>query len=74
MSLALDAINRASVTGLTREGVVRALFATRDRDGVLGRYSIDANGDTTLGRYGLYRPSAAGGLRFVRVLDSGTAR
>jgi branched-chain amino acid transport system substrate-binding protein len=74
MALALDAINRASATGLTREGVVAALFATRERDGVVGHYSIDAQGDTTLGRFGLYRASAAGGLRFVRVLDGGPAR
>jgi branched-chain amino acid transport system substrate-binding protein len=74
MALAIDAINRAAPTGLTREGVVGALFGTRDRDGVLGRYSIDRNGDSTLGRFGLYRASAAGGLRFDRVLDSGPGR
>jgi branched-chain amino acid transport system substrate-binding protein len=74
MALALDAINRAAQAGLTREGVVSALFGTRDRDGVLGRYSIDRNGDSTLGRFGLYRASAAGSLRFDRVLDSGPGR
>jgi branched-chain amino acid transport system substrate-binding protein len=74
MALALDAINRAAPAGLTREHVVSALFATHTRAGVMGSYSIDADGDTTLGRFGLYRASAAGGLRFVRVLDGGPAR
>jgi branched-chain amino acid transport system substrate-binding protein len=74
VALALDAINLAAPAGLTREHVVSALFATRAREGVIGSYSIDADGDTTLGRFGLYRASAAGGLRFVRVLDGGPAR
>ena len=53
MSLALDAINR-SKTG-TKEDIVKALFATKDRDSVLGTYSIDENGDTTLTDYGVYK-------------------
>jgi branched-chain amino acid transport system substrate-binding protein len=28
--------------------ILKALFATKDRKGVLGTYSIDENGDTTL--------------------------
>ena len=52
MSLALDAIER-SQTG-KREDIVKALFATKDRDSVLGNYSIDENGDTTLTDYGVY--------------------
>jgi len=31
---------------------VRAARATRDRDGVIGRYSIDADGHTTATAYG----------------------
>jgi branched-chain amino acid transport system substrate-binding protein len=53
MSLALDAIAR-SKTG-TKEDIVKALFATKDRDSVLGTYSIDENGDTTLTDYGVYK-------------------
>ena len=53
MSLVLDAIER-SQTG-KREDVVKALFATEDRDSPLGMYSIDDNGDTTLTDYGVYK-------------------
>jgi branched-chain amino acid transport system substrate-binding protein len=52
MQLALDAIKRSG-TG-SREDVLKALFATKDRQSVLGTYSIDANGDTTLTDYGVY--------------------
>ncbi len=52
MSLALDAIERSG-TG-TREDIVKALFATKDRESPLGTYSIDENGDTTLTDYGVY--------------------
>src|SRR4051794_28363175 len=52
MKLALDAIQR-SKTG-EKADIVKALFATKDRDSVLGKYSIDKNGDTTLTDYGAY--------------------
>jgi branched-chain amino acid transport system substrate-binding protein len=52
MRLALDAIER-SETG-EKADIVKALFATKDRDSVLGTYSIDENGDTTLTDYGVY--------------------
>jgi branched-chain amino acid transport system substrate-binding protein len=52
MALALDAIKRSG-TG-ERADVIKALFATKDRQSVLGTYSIDANGDTTLTDYGVY--------------------
>ena len=46
----LDAIDRAYKADgkVTREGVVRELFNTKDYDGVLGTWSFDENGDTTL--------------------------
>jgi branched-chain amino acid transport system substrate-binding protein len=46
----LDAIERAyNADGqVTREGVVRELFATSNYNGVLGTWSFDENGDTTL--------------------------
>jgi branched-chain amino acid transport system substrate-binding protein len=44
--VAIDAIKRA---GRKDRGAIRdAVFATRDYEGVLGRWSFDANGDTTL--------------------------
>jgi branched-chain amino acid transport system substrate-binding protein len=46
MRLALDAIQRSG-SG-EKADIVEALFATEDRQGVLGTYSIDDNGDTTL--------------------------
>jgi branched-chain amino acid transport system substrate-binding protein len=67
MSVALDAIARG---GRDRRAVVRAFFATRDRDSVLGRYSIDENGDTTLTTAGLYRVTRGGAFAFARVVDA----
>jgi ABC-type branched-subunit amino acid transport system substrate-binding protein len=58
MSLLLDAVSRATDHGsdpAVRSSITRALFATRDRHGVLGTYSIDRHGDTTLRRWGVYR-------------------
>jgi branched-chain amino acid transport system substrate-binding protein len=58
MSLALDAIRRASDDGredVRRNKVLEALFDTRERAGVLGDYSITGDGDTTIRRYGVYR-------------------
>jgi len=72
MALLLDAMDRAAAGagGLSRDSVVREIFATRDRASVLGTYSIDANGDTTLREYGGYRVRG-GNLVFDRVLRSG---
>ena len=55
MSLLLDAIQRAGDKGDDRAAVVEQIFATKDREGVFGRYSIDKNGDITLTPYGAYR-------------------
>jgi branched-chain amino acid transport system substrate-binding protein len=52
MKLGLDAIAR-SKTG-DKADILKALFATKDRQSVLGTYSIDQNGDTTLTDYGVY--------------------
>ena len=46
VSVALDAIRRAGRKD--RAAIRDAIFATRDFDGVLGRWSFDENGDTTL--------------------------
>src|ERR1700754_4267396 len=52
MKLGLDAIAR-SKTG-EKADILKALYATKDRQSVLGTYSIDENGDTTLTDYGVY--------------------
>ena len=70
MSLVLDAINRAGTKSRDKLEVGRQLFATRDRDSILGRYSIDRNGDTTLQTYGVYRVGSGGALEFERAVDS----
>jgi branched-chain amino acid transport system substrate-binding protein len=46
MKVALDAIGRAARKD--RVAVREAVFATKDYDGVLGRWSFDRNGDTSL--------------------------
>ncbi|XAY06331.1 hypothetical protein DSM112329_03200 [Paraconexibacter sp. AEG42_29] len=61
MKLVLDTIEAAGEEGTTREGFLKALFETKDRDSVLGKYSIDENGDTTLTDYGLYKVGASDG-------------
>jgi len=67
MKLALDAIVR-SKTG-TKEDIVKALFATKDRSSVLGTYSIDKNGDTTLTDYGAYKVEN-GELKFDQTIKA----
>ena len=67
--LALDAIER-SETG-EKEDVVKALFATEDRESVLGTYSIDDNGDTTLTDYGVYSING-GELEFEKTVEAAT--
>jgi branched-chain amino acid transport system substrate-binding protein len=67
MELALDSIKR-SRTG-DRADVIKALFATKDRQSVLGTYSIDANGDTSLTDYGVYS-IADGQLKFDKTIKA----
>jgi branched-chain amino acid transport system substrate-binding protein len=52
MKLGLDAIARSKTAD--KADIIKALFATKDRQSVLGTYSIDQNGDTTLTDYGVY--------------------
>jgi branched-chain amino acid transport system substrate-binding protein len=65
MKLALDAIQR-SKTG-EKADIVKALFATKDRNSALGTYSIDQNGDTTLTEMALERVQN-GQLKFIKVI------
>jgi branched-chain amino acid transport system substrate-binding protein len=72
MALMLDAVKRASASGtVTRQGVVDAIFNTKNRNSVLGTYSIDANGDTSLTDYGIYKISN-GKLTFDKVIKAAT--
>jgi branched-chain amino acid transport system substrate-binding protein len=59
MALILDAIERAGDQGDQREAIVEQVFATKDRDSVIGKYSITETGDTTQRNYGVY--SVTGG-------------
>jgi branched-chain amino acid transport system substrate-binding protein len=65
MRLALDAIKRSG-TG-ERADIIKALFATKDRQSGLGTYSIDKNGDTTLTDQSLNSVDD-GKLKFVKVV------
>ena len=66
----LDAIERAYNTDgqVTRDGVVREVFATKNYDGVLGTWSFDENGDTTLTELSGQRVQN-GNFEFVRTID-----
>jgi branched-chain amino acid transport system substrate-binding protein len=70
MSLMLSAIRTATDGGTEpalRSKVLAAIFATRNRHGALGTYSIDRQGDTTLHRYGVWRV-VDGRLRFWQAM------
>lgn len=72
MSLVLDAIKRAGPAGTTRDGVVKALFQTKNRNSVLGTYSIDPDGDTTLTDYGLYKVGPDGNPTYSATIKAGS--
>ena len=57
MSLVIDAIKRAGDDGADRRAVVEQIFATKDRDSVVGKYSINDEGDTSQRNYGVYEVS-----------------
>ena len=70
MKLGLDTI--AGLDGeATKESVLEALFATKDRDSALGTYGFDENGDTTLTDYGIYVVGDDGNPTFDSAVESG---
>ncbi len=71
MSVVLDSIRRAGARGNDRPDVIKAFFATHERDSVIGRYSMQANGETTLSTYGVDRVSG-GRPVFLRAIDTST--
>jgi branched-chain amino acid transport system substrate-binding protein len=68
----LDAIARAYENDgeVTREGVVRELFATQNYDGVLGTWSFDEDGDSTLTEVSVEKVEN-GEFEFYRTIDIG---
>ena len=67
MRLGLDAIQRSG-TG-QKADVLKAIFATKNRQSVLGTYSIDQNGDTSLTDYGVYSITG-GNLKFDQTIKA----
>jgi branched-chain amino acid transport system substrate-binding protein len=65
MGLALDAIKRSGDG--SRPNILKAIFATKNRESPLGTYSIDKNGDTTLTDYGVYQIKN-GELKFEKTI------
>ncbi len=68
MSVVLDAIRDGGARGNDRQVVTERVFATRNRNSVLGRYSIEPDGETTLSRYGVDRV-LGGRPVFYRAID-----
>jgi branched-chain amino acid transport system substrate-binding protein len=68
MKLILDTIAGLGANGNNKADVLKALFATKNRNSVLGTYGFDANGDTTLKSYGLYKVGSDGNLVFYKTL------
>jgi branched-chain amino acid transport system substrate-binding protein len=66
----LDAIERAYEADgeVTRENVLREIFATEDYEGVLGTWSFDEDGDTTLTELSIQRVED-GEFQLDRTLD-----
>ncbi|MGZ4222649.1 MAG: branched-chain amino acid ABC transporter substrate-binding protein [Solirubrobacteraceae bacterium] len=68
MKLVLDTIKGLGAQGNSKSAVLKALFATKNRQSVLGTYGFDANGDTTLKSYGLYKVGSDGNVKFFKTL------
>jgi branched-chain amino acid transport system substrate-binding protein len=68
MKLGLDTVAGLGANGNNKTDVLKALFATKNRNSVLGTYSFDKNGDTTLKAYGLYKVGSDGNPLFLKTL------
>ena len=67
----LDAIERASKKGeVTRETVLKEIFATENYNGVLGTWSFDEDGDTTLTELSVQQVEN-GEFEYQRTIDAG---
>jgi branched-chain amino acid transport system substrate-binding protein len=58
MTVVLDAVRNSGARGNDRDTVIDRVFATKNRNSVLGRYSVEPDGETTLPQYGVDRVSA----------------
>ncbi len=70
MTVVLDAVRSSGARGNDRQTVIDRVFATKNRNSVLGRYSVEPNGETTLSQYGVDRVSH-GRPVFLRAIDVG---
>ena len=68
MKLGLDTIAKLGAQGNSKSDVLKALFATTQRNSVLGTYGFDKNGDTTLKSYGLYKVGPTGEPVFYKTI------
>jgi branched-chain amino acid transport system substrate-binding protein len=68
MQLGLQTIAKLGANGSNKADVLKALFATKNRNSVLGTYSFNADGDTTLKSYGLYKVGSSGDPVFFKTL------
>jgi branched-chain amino acid transport system substrate-binding protein len=70
--LGLDTIKGLGDKGNDKQAVLDALFATKNRDSVLGKYSFDKNGDTSLTDYGIYSVGPDGNPKFDHAVKAQT--
>jgi len=68
MQLGLQTIAKLGANGDNKADVLKALFATKNRNSVLGTYSFNSDGDTTLKSYGLYKVGSNGDPVFDKTL------
>jgi branched-chain amino acid transport system substrate-binding protein len=68
MKLGLDTVAKLGAQGNSKSAVLKALFATTNRNSVLGTYGFNKDGDTTLKSYGLYKVDSSGEPVFYKTL------
>jgi branched-chain amino acid transport system substrate-binding protein len=67
-SLFIDTLKKLGAKASDKSAVLKALFATKNRNSVLGKYSFDKNGDTTSTAYGIYKVGSDGNPTFEKGL------
>jgi branched-chain amino acid transport system substrate-binding protein len=72
MKLGLDTVKGLGDKGTDKSAVLAALFATKNRNSVLGKYSFDKNGDTSLTDYGIYKVGPDGNPTFDHAIKAQT--
>jgi branched-chain amino acid transport system substrate-binding protein len=65
-SLFVDTLKGLGAKATDKSAVLKALFATKNRNSVLGKYSFDKNGDTTSTAYGIYKVGSDGNPTFEK--------